>query len=379
MKISIHGVDVFVYRAPIDTPVMTSFGTMYDRPAVVIRLRDADGYVGWGEIWCNYPTCGAEHRARLVETIFAPLVLKMDLGHPEDIFSYLTKATHTLALQTAEIGPIAQVIAGIDIAIWDIFSQKRGLPLYEVLGGKNNQIPIYASGINPTNAIDTINHARENGFNAFKVKIGFGHNDDIEMISNVYKTISKTEKLMADANQAWTVNEAIDFLQGIEKIPLTWLEEPIQADRPQSEWRQLSKETHIPIAAGENIRGFDSFIDKIKSKTLGVIQPDICKWGGISANQKIAKTIIDNNIMYCPHFLGGGIGLIASAHLLAAVGGDGMLEVDFNTNPLREGLATPFPIMQTSKLSLQGGPGLGAVPNQSQINNYLVYKAEVVK
>ena len=142
MKISIHGVDVFVYRAPIDTPVMTSFGTMYDRPAVVIRLRDADGYVGWGEIWCNYPTCGAEHRARLVETIFAPLVLKMDLGHPEDIFSYLTKATHTLALQTAEIGPIAQVIAGIDIAIWDIFSQKRGFPLYEVLGGKNNQIPI---------------------------------------------------------------------------------------------------------------------------------------------------------------------------------------------------------------------------------------------
>ena len=83
--------------------------------------------------------------------------------------------------------------------------------------------------------------------------------------------------------------------------------------------------------------------------------------------------------MYCPHFLGGGIGLIASAHLLAAVGGDGMLEVDFNTNPLREGLATPFPIMRTGKLSLQGGPGLGVVPNQSEINNYLVYKAEVVK
>ena len=136
MTISICGIDVFVYRAPIDTPVMTSFGTMYDRPAVIVRIEDADGYIGWGEIWCNYPTCGAEHRAKLVETVISPILLKMDLNHPEDIFNYLTNATHTLTIQTAEIGPIAQVISGIDIAIWDIFSQKNETPLYRMLGGR---------------------------------------------------------------------------------------------------------------------------------------------------------------------------------------------------------------------------------------------------
>ena len=52
-------------------------------------------------------------------------------------------------------------------------------------------------------------------------------------------------------------------------------------------------------------------------------------------NTPIAKAVVAKKKSYCPHFLGGGIGLLASAHALAAVGGDGMLEVDCNPNPLR--------------------------------------------
>jgi len=53
---------------------------------------------------------------------------------------------------------------------------------------------------------------------------------------------------------------------------------------------------------------------------------------------------------------------MASAHLLAAVGGDGLLEVDSNPNPLREGLARPFPILSDGRLRLSGEPGLGVAP-----------------
>src|SRR5688572_32041169 len=63
-----------VFRCPIETPVITSFGVMRERPMVLVRAEDADGAVGWGEIWCNFPAVGAEHRARLVETVLAPLV-----------------------------------------------------------------------------------------------------------------------------------------------------------------------------------------------------------------------------------------------------------------------------------------------------------------
>ena len=56
-----------------ETPVVTSFGTMRDRPMVLVRAEDASGITGWGEIWCNFPAVGAEHRARLVHGVLAPL------------------------------------------------------------------------------------------------------------------------------------------------------------------------------------------------------------------------------------------------------------------------------------------------------------------
>ena len=61
------------WRYPLKTPVVTSFGTMRDRPMVLVRAEDDDGMAGWGEIWCNFPAVGAEHRARLVHGVLAPL------------------------------------------------------------------------------------------------------------------------------------------------------------------------------------------------------------------------------------------------------------------------------------------------------------------
>ncbi|MFO1301941.1 MAG: hypothetical protein U1F17_16520, partial [Burkholderiaceae bacterium] len=55
---TLEGVDAFVFRAPCEVPVHTSFGVMHDRPAVLVRVRDNDGAQGWGEIWCNFPGVG---------------------------------------------------------------------------------------------------------------------------------------------------------------------------------------------------------------------------------------------------------------------------------------------------------------------------------
>jgi D-galactarolactone cycloisomerase len=70
--VTISSVQALVFRVPLAKPVSTSFGTMLDRPAVFVRLEDDRGTVGWGEIWCNWPACGAEHRARLLVSDLAP-------------------------------------------------------------------------------------------------------------------------------------------------------------------------------------------------------------------------------------------------------------------------------------------------------------------
>ena len=82
LSLRLISLQAFVLRCPSPVPVRTSFGTMHDRPAVFVRAESADGAVGWGEIWCNFPACGAEHRARLLDTVVAPLLLKQDFADP---------------------------------------------------------------------------------------------------------------------------------------------------------------------------------------------------------------------------------------------------------------------------------------------------------
>ncbi|MFX5634197.1 hypothetical protein ABTE18_20235, partial [Acinetobacter baumannii] len=81
----------------------------------------------------NFPAVGAEHRARLVASILEPLLIARDFTGPEEAFTTLSNATAVLALQSAEPGPFAQAIAGIDIALWDLAARKAGQPLWRFI------------------------------------------------------------------------------------------------------------------------------------------------------------------------------------------------------------------------------------------------------
>ena len=153
--------EAFVFRVPLEKTVSTSFGTMRVRPAVFVRLEDDRGTAGWGEIWCNWPACGAEHRARLAINDIAPRVLGRPLPAPADLWRELTGATEILALQTGEIGPFAQAIAGFDTAYWDLFARRQGLSLAAALSPKSRQrVRAYASGIHIAEAEDMIGKSR---------------------------------------------------------------------------------------------------------------------------------------------------------------------------------------------------------------------------
>ena len=102
---------------------------------------------------------------------------------------------------------------------------------------------------------------------------------------------------------------------------------------------------------------------------MGVIQPDAAKWGGHSGCLPVARAALAAGRTYCPHFLGGAIGLIHSLHLLAAVRGPGLLEVDANPNPLREGLLGDLLTVRDGCVSLPGGQGLGLEPDLKPLAN----------
>ena len=90
-RLRLAKVEALVLRAPVETPVQTSFGIMHDRPAVLVRIEDRDGMVGWGEIWCNFPSVGAEHRARVLESCIAPILLEQEWDSPLQAFDTLSE------------------------------------------------------------------------------------------------------------------------------------------------------------------------------------------------------------------------------------------------------------------------------------------------
>lgn len=373
----IRRLSAHVFRAPIAAPVVTSFGVMRDRPAVLLRVEDADGAHGWGEIWSNFPSCGAEHRARLATSAFAPALFEREFADPAEAFMFLERRLRILALQAAEWGPFAQVLAGIDVALWDLAARRAGLRVAELLGGERETVPAYASGINLDGAAQTVAACRGEGYRAFKVKIGFGAERDRAAIAEVAGGLEPGEELMLDANQAWDLDEALRMARSLEAFGARWLEEPLPADRPAAEWQALAAGTRIPLAGGENLRGWDGFADAIASGSFGVMQPDACKWGGLTGSAAVARKALAAGLRYCPHYLGAGVGLVASAHLLAAAGGDGLLEVDSNPNPLRELLALPYPQLREGQFPLPKGPGLGVEPDLLATLQWRVWSEEV--
>jgi D-galactarolactone cycloisomerase len=360
---SIRRLEIFCFRHPLRQPLRTVFGVVESRPALVLRIEDAAGAEGFGEIWCNFPQPGAEYRARLAASVLPGALRGVGSDDAFTLWETLRARLHRLALQAGEPGPADQIASGIDIALHDLAARRAGVPLAVWLGGQRRALPVYASGIDSRDAVAMMAAARAEGYSNFKLRVGFGRDSDEGSVSAATAALASDEALMVDANQAWDVDEACDMAARFRAFRLIWLEEPIAADRPEAEWRRVAAASAAPLAAGENLRTASEFDGVIAGGFLGVIQPDICKWGGLSACRDIARRAMAAGKRYCPHYLGGGIGLAASAHLLSAVGGDGLLEVDVNDNALREAFSGPILPLRNGMAELPDAPGLGYRPD----------------
>jgi len=373
-EIDIRKLETFVFRCPIDRPIRSAVGSYDNRPAVFVKIEDKSGEVGWGEAFCNFPTCGAEHRANLIETLFKPLLTgnKVFLS-PEEAYSYLQTETAIIALKSGEFGPFAQCIAAIDIAIWDLWAKKKKSPVWKLLNAKGNpELKVYASGLGPINPAEMALAKRDEGYRAFKLKVGFEEKKDIVNLESLRNCLDEDALIMADANQVWSLEEASAMVHLFEKYNLLWIEEPLRCDRPLQDWQRLAGLSPVDLAAGECLYSEEQFAPFIKHRVIKFVQPDLIKWGGFSKIVPLLELFSEYNIQYCPHSLAGGIGLLASAHLLAASKSPGWLEVDANVNPMRDEIFRSFPRVKDGLICIGDEPGLGAEPDFDKIMEHRI-------
>jgi L-alanine-DL-glutamate epimerase-like enolase superfamily enzyme len=367
--VRIRSVESFALEAPLPRTVETPMMAIGSVVSLLVAVRDKDGVEGWGEIWCNFPRFGIHHRARLLKEVFAPSLVQRTFVSPAEAWTWMTDFSNVLRLQSGEPGPIAAVVAGIDIALHDLVAKRAGVPLWRMLGGRTGRVPMYASLGRAVEARSTVDRCLEQGFRAFKLHSAGTIADHVAAVRPIRKLVDGSCELMLDVNSSWDSEAAIATIGQLKEDQLSWLEEPIPVDAPTETWRRLAAAAPMPLAGGENMLTASAFEAALAGGALRVLQPDITKWGGFSGCMPIARRAVTEGRRFCPHMFSGAPGLLAAAHLLAASNSpSGLLEFGVGFNPLRDGLLDGS--VRDGMLNLGESPGLGLKVDRRQLEKH---------
>lgn len=362
-------VDVFHLSAPLTAPRQNAFGQMDRRPCLLVRMRDSAGNEGWGEGFANWPVFGAAHRKLILSELLDPAIIGRTYPNPSTMWHDLTQRFHAIAVQSNEPGPFEQCIAALDIAAWDLVARRADLPLYAVLGNDAGIVTRpYASALTGATIDALVPALLDGGWEGFKIKVGFGTAPDTQAVERLRRMVG-AGTLMLDANQQWDVEASLCAASSLAAFDPLWLEEPLPADAPLTDWMSLAAKSDVPLAAGENIRGASAFADILPA--LAWVQPDAIKWGGLSCMDGVAQDARAAGTGFAPHYLGGGIGLLATAHMARATGAK-WLEVDVTENPLRDALIDDAVSFDGGQVHLTDRPGLGTLPDPKVLDYYAV-------
>lgn len=208
-------------------------------------------------------------------------------------------------------------IAGIDIALWDMVGQALGQPVWRLLGGHRDRVPAYAMVGWLNYDLDTLRRvatqAMEQGFIGVKMKVGAPTlKEDVQRIEAVRAAIGPDSLLMVDANQVFSLHEALRRGRVYEELGCYWFEEPLRADDTDG-LAYLAQALALPIASGENNYGKRQFRTLFEQRAVDIVQPDLRRAGGLTECLEIGLLADAFNVPYASH--GGG----AHLHVLAAL------------------------------------------------------------
>ncbi len=268
----------------------------------ILRLTDADGAQGVGYSY-TIGTGGSSIVALLSDHLL-PALIGREATEIEAIWRDLFFRTHATA-----VGAITSLaLATIDIALWDLRCIRAAEPLWRLAGGARQRVPIYSTEggwlqISTAAIVEDAVARQADGFGGCKIKVGRPHvAEDVERLAAVRDAVGPAFEIMVDANQAFTVDEAIRRARCFEPLDLAWFEEPLPAEDLGGHVR-LCRSTSLPIAVGESLYSPSHFREYLQQGACSIIQTDAARIGGITPWLKTAHLAEAFNQSICPHFL----------------------------------------------------------------------------
>ena len=274
--------------------------SLQETPMMRIYCEDGSEGTGYSYTIGN----GGSSVIALLRDHLAPRLLGRDARMVEEIWKDLFFFTHATS-----VGAITSIaLCVVDTALWDRRCRAAGLPLHVMAGGAQRRVPVYDTEggwlhLDPGALVENALAAKAKGFRGVKIKIGRPHvSEDVARLSAVRNALGSSYEIMTDANQGFTVSEAIRRARHYEALDIAWFEEPMPAEDLNGHV-QLRRSTSVPIAIGESLYHPSHFREYLQRGACNIIQADVGRVGGITPWLKIAHLAETFNVQVCPHYL----------------------------------------------------------------------------
>jgi L-alanine-DL-glutamate epimerase-like enolase superfamily enzyme len=333
---------------------------------VVVRLATDDGLVGWGECCCPGDTESVAAAARAA----APFLLGRDPWDREAIFrDYQIAGNWQFQAMTGNFA-----FAGIDMALWDLCGKACGQPVYRLLGGAVRETVDYFYYLErgePAAVAAQGRDGRARGYGTFYLKVGVDAGREEAMLLALREAIGPEGRIRVDANQAWTLPEAVRLLRRWhDAVGLDFAEAPVPID-PVEAMLELKTRQPVPLCANEGLWREADALRLIRSRCADYLCFGPYWVGSLRRFQGVAHAAHAEGQQVCKHSHGEyGIAAAASQHVLLTLP-NATTGHQQTAQLMRDDiLAEPLPIATGPGWGRIEAPGLGVAVDEAKLRHY---------
>lgn len=349
-QVQVEGVSV-----PFSRPEVWSMGVRRGVTNIVVRVLTDEGLEGLGE----YPALPTPEVALAAGTHLAAQVVGRSVDRIDPLMAHLKVANGWHHFP--HFGNL--VLAGFEMALWDVLGRMVTLPVYQLFGGAyrtNQPIMYFLPQADPEAMVTEAADAVAQGYGTIYIKVGMNEARDVAVVRGVRAAIGPAIKLRIDANEAWSVKEAIRIGRALLDCDLEFIEQPT----PYHDVRSLAEVKQalgIPIAANQSSWSNEETRAVLEQRAADVLLTDPHQAGGLSAFRKAAAAAELFGVPVVRHsFCELGIGLAAAAHVIASTANCTLANQAYTTYISDDIVRNP-PEIRRGALTLPDGPGLGVV------------------
>lgn len=362
----IERVEAFPVSLPLTKPIRMAGAEVAVARNVVVRLRTDSGLTGWGEC-ASAPTFSGETQASITAAIdgfLAPAIVGEDPRRREALRAAMDRRLH--GNNGAK--------AAVEIALWDVVGKALGAPLHDLLGGRSRETVRVLWHLGNAEAAADAREAgarRAQGFTLFKLKVGTTTVErDVEAALEVREAVGPACDVGADANQAWSVAEAIRFARGAEPARLAFLEQPVPMG-DLAGMAAVARASPAPVLADEGIFTAEDVLAHARAGAAAIVSVKLLKAGGFTG---ALRAIHAAESAHLPLQLTGKVAesSIATAALvhLAVATRDLAYGLGITNHYLREDVVADPVRAVAGQVRPPEGPGLGIEVDEARLRRF---------